>query len=1111
MHGRSSSRSLAARCAGMSIVAVLLAGSVLVRPVAAATPQQAAPAQALGEAAARAAAMASGRRVEATALTRENQQVFANPDGTFTMVQSVEPVRVRRGSGWVPVDTTLRAGPDGTLNPVATTMDMALSGGGIGPLVRMRRDGKELALRWPGRLPAPMVAGDTATYRDVLPGVDLMVRVASEGFSQLLVVKSVQAAANPALARLRLVTSSTGVRIRAAADGGLEAMDSGGAGVFHAPAPYMWDSSGAGGVAVPGGRVRAVRVQVGADEVSLLPERSLLLGADTRYPVYIDPAWTGSRTAWTQVWSNYPSTSFYNGANLGTSENVARVGYDATDNKKTRSFFRLDTSGINDKHIIKATLQTYEEWSRSCTTRQVEVWETGGISSSTTWNNQPSWITRLDYKSVAKGFSSSCPAGGVEFTVTAHVAKAAANNWDSITEGMKASSTAESNLDTVSWKKFHNNPTFTIDYNTVPTTPTNLTTNLSTTCTTGTGRLILGTATPTLRATVSDADNAVMAHFQWSRVSSPAGLVGEWTSASVAGKTPTTVAKTIPSGAFSNGEIAKWRVRAEDGVDVSAWSTWCEFTVDTTRPPIPTVTSAAFPDDGAQNAVMGTSITVDFGPNGSSDVKFYEYAVNGDANVLDKTATPSASGVPATAPVVPDRFVNWLHVRSVDGAGNRSDVATVVFYATSPSGPAADWALDETGNGAVAADSSPNGFDATLHGGASWSDGQDGGALHLDGTTGYASTAGPVVDTMKSFSISAWVRLTDKSVNRVVAAQVGANTGAMALYYSTAYDRWVFNRTTSDVASPTYIRAISTTVPMIDGRWVHLAGVYDAEAQQVRLYVNGVLEATTAFTAPWSATGAMYIGRALSASQYWAGDLDEVRVYDRILLPGELQQVPRLAGQWKLDETSGTTAVDALGAHPATWSATGVTRTAGISGNAVEVNGSTGVLTASGAAIRTDGSYTVSAWVRPSSLIQNGIAVSQDGAAVAGFNLGYSWNTDMGAYLWSVRSSAEDKSAAALIEAVDLFDTPTAGVWTYLVSVYDAASHSLRLYVDGQFVAETHHASNWNAGGSLRMGRGQASNVTFAQYLPGGIDDVRAYAGALSDEEILDSYHEVVG
>jgi hypothetical protein len=43
------------------------------------------------------------------------------------------------------------------------------------------------------------------------------------------------------------------------------------------------------------------------------------------------------------VWSNYPTTSFYNGASLGTSENVARVGYDATDGKLTRSFFRLDT------------------------------------------------------------------------------------------------------------------------------------------------------------------------------------------------------------------------------------------------------------------------------------------------------------------------------------------------------------------------------------------------------------------------------------------------------------------------------------------------------------------------------------------------------------------------------------------------------------------------------------------------------------------------------------------------------------------------------------------------------------------------------------------------
>jgi hypothetical protein len=482
--------------------------------------------------------------------------------------------------------------------------------------------------------------------------------------------------------------------------------------------------------------------------------------------------------------------------------------------------------------------------------------------------------------------------------------------------------------------------------------------------------------------------------------------------------------------------------------------------------------------------------------------------VNGDATALGRKATPAAAGGAVTVAIAPDRFVNWIHVRSVDKAANKSAVATVVFYADAPPGPVADWTLDEADDGTVAEDSSGNDRTATLAGGATWVDGVTGGALHLDGTSGHAATAGPVLDTTKSFSVSAWIRLTDKTRNAVALTQVGNRASTFALYYSSAYGKWIFNRTTVDGDATTFVRAVSTTTPAID-TWVHLAGVYDATAQQIKLYVNGALEATTAYTTPWNATGVFQIGRSKVAGalgEYWPGDIDAVRAYDRVLLPGELQQVPRLTGHWKLDETSGTSAADAAGGHPAAWSPAGVTRGTGVSGNAVVVNGSTGVLTASGPAVRTDGSYTVSAWVRPDSLTKNGIAASQLGSAVAGFNLGYSWSDDYAAYQWSVRTSATDASGSAVREAVDLFSAPTTGTWTHLAAVYDAQAHKLRLYVDGQAVDETYHASAWNAAGGLLIGRGRAADVTFALYFTGGIDDVRAYAGVLTDQEIFDIY-----
>lgn len=36
----------------------------------------------------------------------ERSQLYANADGTYTLEQAAAPVRVRRGDGWVDVDTT---------------------------------------------------------------------------------------------------------------------------------------------------------------------------------------------------------------------------------------------------------------------------------------------------------------------------------------------------------------------------------------------------------------------------------------------------------------------------------------------------------------------------------------------------------------------------------------------------------------------------------------------------------------------------------------------------------------------------------------------------------------------------------------------------------------------------------------------------------------------------------------------------------------------------------------------------------------------------------------------------------------------------------------------
>ena len=101
-------------------------------------------------------------------------------------------------------------------------------------------------MSWPGRLPAPVLDGSTAIYRNVLPEVDLRVTAGALGFSEVLVVHTRKAAANPKLRSLRFGLAGKGVTVSPAPGGGLAARDAGGKNVFSAPAPLMWDATVAG-------------------------------------------------------------------------------------------------------------------------------------------------------------------------------------------------------------------------------------------------------------------------------------------------------------------------------------------------------------------------------------------------------------------------------------------------------------------------------------------------------------------------------------------------------------------------------------------------------------------------------------------------------------------------------------------------------------------------------------------------------------------------------------------------------------------------------------------------------------------------------------------------
>jgi len=78
------------------------------------------------------------------------------------------------------------------------------------------------------------------------------------------------------------------------------------------------------------------------------------------------------------------------------------------------------------------------------------------------------------------------------------------------------------------------------------------------------------------------------------------------------------------------------------------------------------------------------------------------------------------------------------------------------------------------------------------------------------------------------------------------------------------------------------------TAKLATGAWSHLAATYDGA--NLRLYVNGTLVSTKAATgAIQPGTRALRIGGNSIWSEWFAGLIDEVRVYNRALSAAEIQ------------------------------------------------------------------------------------------------------------------------------------------------------------------------------------------------------------------------------
>ncbi|HCO96150.1 MAG TPA: hypothetical protein DIU00_19785, partial [Phycisphaerales bacterium] len=73
------------------------------------------------------------------------------------------------------------------------------------------------------------------------------------------------------------------------------------------------------------------------------------------------------------------------------------------------------------------------------------------------------------------------------------------------------------------------------------------------------------------------------------------------------------------------------------------------------------------------------------------------------------------------------------------------------------------WSLDE-GSGTTTTDLSVNDYNGTLNGGASWTDGIYGGALHFNGNDAFVETGQSILNGLEGFTLAGWVSANNVNV-----------------------------------------------------------------------------------------------------------------------------------------------------------------------------------------------------------------------------------------------------------------------------------------------------------------------------------------------------------
>jgi RHS repeat-associated protein len=634
------------------------------------------------------AARLENRPILVQSESAKDSKTWINPDGTLSTNVYAGPIQVQRGGRWTPIDTSLVV-QGNRLVPKAADADVTISADGSGPLARIADDTKangktrhrDFAIKWAGTLGKPEVSGNTATWRNVAPGADLIVQAQPEGFVHFVVFH--QRPTSPV--EIHLPVELAGMKLGKRKDHGLELTDdTTGKALAAGPPPQMWDA--AADQSPDAGKRAEVTSQIvngkNGPELVLKPDAAFLSDPAVQYPVTVDP--------WMQMTlhtDTFVSTDYTNSQTGATWLHAGRFG---TGTKTARTYLQFDLGGMVRKHILNSDLTLSNYKSNACGTAagagiQARQVTSAWVPSTLTLANQPTTTaTGAVTSTKAFGFTGCTAESDMLWSIEPTL-----QAWSDGTAGnYGVQLRAVNETEATDWRMFRSAentvgvhpPQLTVQWNSYPTVPTSLALTPSAGGTNG--GVFATSLTPTLQGLVGDGEwDTERIDFEIDHDPAyPAEGTGVVWTGSAGGLQQGQLGKIqVPAGYLADGKHYQWKARGFDGTDYSrSWSSLRTFTTDITDPVAPSVAVTSYPAN-AWSAKQTAPVTATLATT-SADGSGYYWGLD-DPSTPNLAAENAGGGDPLTISLDPKQGWHTLYVKTRDMALRTSTVTAYSFGA----------------------------------------------------------------------------------------------------------------------------------------------------------------------------------------------------------------------------------------------------------------------------------------------------------------------------------------------------------------------------------------------------------------------------------------------